>query len=223
MIRNPLYLWTAAILLWVGVFGATGVIPQRRLALTAPLDTAVPNVFETYVGTDIELAPDEQRVAGFTEYLFRSYATPGADAEDGASNPRAPSFTVYVGYYDSQTQGKTIHSPKNCLPGSGWEALGSEVATVETPNGAVEVNRYLLQNGDQQALVLYWYQGRGRVQASEYLVKWDLLRDAALRQRSDEALVRIVVPLWGSEEESFNLARSVAERLVPALENALPS
>ena len=223
MIRNPLYLWTAAILLWVGVFGATGVIPQRRLALEAPLDTAVPNVFETYVGTDIELAPDEQRVAGFTEYLFRSYAAPGTDAEDGVSNPRAPSFTVYVGYYDSQTQGKTIHSPKNCLPGSGWEALGSEVATVETPNGAVEVNRYLLQNGDQQALVLYWYQGRGRVQASEYLVKWDLLRDAALRQRSDEALVRIVVPLWGSEEESFNLARSVAERLVPALENALPS
>ena len=44
----------------------------------------------------------------------------------------------------------------------------------------------------------------------------------SLRQRSDEALVRIVVPLWGSEEESFNLARSVAERLVPALENALP-
>ena len=97
------------------------------------------------------------------------------------------------------------------------------MATVDTPNGAVVVNRYLLQNGDAQALVLYWYQGRGRVQASEYLVKWDLLRDAALRQRSDEALVRIVVPLWGSEEDSFNLARSVAERLVPALGKALPS
>ena len=94
MIRNPLYLWTAAILLWAGVFSATGVIPQRRLALEAPLDTAVPNVFETYVGTDIELAPEEQRVAGFTEYLFRSYAAPGADGEDRASNPRSVAETL---------------------------------------------------------------------------------------------------------------------------------
>ena len=223
MNRTP-YLWTAAIFLWVGVFGATGVIPQKRLSLEAPLGTVVPIVLETYVGTDIEIAPEEQRIAGFTDYLFRSYTAPGAEsASASASASRAPSFTVYVGYYDGQTQGKTIHSPKNCLPGSGWETLGSEMATVETPDGAVDVNRYLLQNGDEQALVLYWYQGRGRVQASEYLVKWDLLRDAALRQRSDEALVRIVVPLWGSEEESFNLAQSVAERLVPALDNALPS
>ena len=87
----------------------------------------------------------------------------------------------------------------------------------------MSVNRYLLQNEDVRALVLYWYQGRGRVQANEYLVKWDLLRDAVLRQRSDEALVRIVVPLSGSEEDSFRLARSVAETLVPALDQALPN
>ena len=223
MIRRPLYLWTVAVLLWVGVLGATGVIPQKRLSLDAPLSAAVPNVLEGYLGSDVEISLEEQRAAGFTDHVLRNYVAPVIDGDEGDSVSQVSSFSVYVGYYDSQTQGKTIHSPKNCLPGSGWEALGSEVATVETPNGAVEVNRYLLQNGDQQALVLYWYQGRGRVQASEYLVKWDLLRDAALRQRSDEALVRIVVPLWGSEEESFNLARSVAETLVPALENALPS
>ena len=221
--RNPLYLWTAAILLWLGVFGATGVIPQNRLGLEAPLSAVVPNVLETYVGTDIQIAPEEQSVAGFTDYLFRSYTAPKGDGEGSASASRAPSFTLYVGYYEDQTQGKTIHTPKNCLPGSGWEPLGSELAAVQTPRGPVFVNRYLLQNGDAQALVLYWYQGRGRVQANEYLVKWDLLRDAALRQRSDEALVRIVVPLWGSEDHAFDLAESVAERLVPALENALPS
>ena len=148
---------------------------------------------------------------------------PVGDGECDASASRVASCTVYGGYYDSQTQGRTIHSPKNCLPGSGWEALESEMATVETPNGPVSVNRYLLQNEDVRALVLYWYQGRGRVQANEYLVKWDLLRDAVLRQRSDEALVRIVVPLSGSEEDSFRLARSVAETLVPALDQALPS
>ena len=135
MIHNPPYLWTTAILLWVGVFGATGVIPQNRIALEAPLSIVVPNVFGSYVGTDVEIAPEEQRAAGFTNYLLRSYAAPVADGEEDASASRVSSFTVYVGYYDSQTQGRTIHSPKNCLPGSGWEALESETATVETPNG----------------------------------------------------------------------------------------
>jgi len=223
MIHEPRYLWTAAILLWVGVFAATGVVPQRRLSLDAPLDAVVPNVLSGYVGAEVEISQEEQRAAGFTDYLFRSYTAPRAEGAENDSASQPPLFTVYVGYYDSQTRGKTIHSPKNCLPGSGWEALGSEVATVDTPGGSVGVNRYLLQNGNARALVLYWYQGRGRVQASEYMVKWDLLRDAALRHRSDEALVRIVVPVVGPEDNAFELARSVAEKLVPALDNALPS
>ena len=64
MIQHPLYLWTTAFLLWVGVFGATGAIPQKRLALDAPLGAAVPNVFDSYVGTDVEISPQEQRAAG---------------------------------------------------------------------------------------------------------------------------------------------------------------
>jgi EpsI family protein len=85
----------------------------------------------------------------------------------------------------------------------------------------VIVNRYLLQNRTQQALVLYWYQGRGRVASNEYRVKWDLLRDAALRRRSDEALVRVVVPVR-SGEDAAALAVRVAETLAPAVAEALP-
>jgi len=220
--HSPLYLWTATVLLWIGVVGATGAIPQKRLSLEAPLGTAIPYVLEGYRGTDVEVDLEEQRIAGFTSYLLRSYGDPGGVFEETVPAARAPSFSVYVGYYDGQTQGKTIHSPKNCLPGSGWEVLGSTTTEVKGPDGSVSVNRYLLQNKNQQALVLYWYQGRGRVQANEYAVKWDLLRDASLRQRSDEALVRIVVPITESEDASLHLARSVAQSLIPALENALP-
>ena len=85
------------------------------------------------------------------------------------------------------------------------------------------VNRYLLQKDDQRTVVLYWYQGRGRVRASEYVVKWDLLRDAALRKRSEEALVRIIVPITSSEEQSFGLAERVAAEVSPALDEARPS
>jgi EpsI family protein len=132
---------------------------------------------------------------------------------------------VYVGYYDHQTQGKTIHSPKNCLPGSGWEALEAAPVKVTTPAGTVTVNRYLLQNKGQQALVFYWYQGRGRVASSEYQVKWELLRDAALRGRSEEALVRVVVYLNDQVDESraIEQATKVASDLVPAVFQSLPA
>ena len=42
------------------------------------------------------------------------------------------------------------------------------------------LNRYTLKNQGALAVVYYWYQGRGRIVANEYAVKWNLLRDAAL-------------------------------------------
>ena len=211
--------WAPALILWVGVALTSGVRSQRAMELRRPLGETVPTEIAGATGTEQEVSAEEARVAGFTDYLLRTYI---ASPEDAGTEEYA--FSVYVGFYDSQTQGKTIHSPKNCLPGGGWEALQSSVATVAVANDRREtVNRYLLQRQQEQALVLYWYQGRGRVAHNEYTVKWDLLRDAALHRRSDEALVRIVVPIEESEEEAFERARTVAADLIPAVDQALPA
>ena len=215
-------LWPPAIVLAIGALLATvGVRAQRALELRAPLATSVPGSIEGYSGRDIQISDQEIRAAGVTTYLARIFVTQDTLRAAGAGQPR--SFTLYVGYYDRQAQGRTIHSPKNCLPGSGWEPLTSTVASVPTDGGPVVVNRYLLQKGNERALVFYWYQGRGRVAANEYRVKWDLLRDAALLRRSDEALVRLVVPLVGTEDDALRLATAAARTLVPALYTALPS
>jgi EpsI family protein len=209
--------WTPAVVLGLGAVFVVGIDTQRTLPLVRPLEEVVPTSLNDRPGSDLVLSDAEVRVAGVTDYLFRVYETAGGTADSSY-------VTLYVGYYDRQLRGKTIHSPKNCLPGSGWEALQSEAVAVETDNGPVRVNRYLLQNKQQLALVLYWYQGRGRVQANEYVVKWDLLRDAALKQRSDEALVRVVVPIRGGDHDAaFAAAREAAERVIPALWDALPS
>jgi EpsI family protein len=208
--------WGPAGVLAVGAVLATaGVKAQRALPLRVPLAEAVPRQIEGIPSRDLALSAEEARVVGVTSYLVRNYQRP--DSGSGMA------FSVYVGYYDRQTQGRTIHSPKNCLPGAGWEPLASRPDTVRTAAGVVVVNRYLLQREREQALVLYWYQGRGRVAWNEYRVKWDLLRDAALRRRSDEALVRIVVPVHGSETEALNAARAAAAAIVPALRRALPA
>ncbi|HEY0304513.1 MAG TPA: EpsI family protein [Longimicrobiales bacterium] len=209
--------WGPAIILAAGALFTVGLDGQRTMALRAPLDQTIPKQMEGQVGSDVTISKEEQRVAGMTSYVMRVYSPTG-----NLQDQIAAKFSVYVGYYSAQMRGKTIHSPKNCLPGSGWEALTSAPATIATAAGPITVNRYLLKRGKEQALVLYWYQGRGRVEANEYRVKWDLLRDAAIKRRTDEALVRIVVPTTISEEEAFREAARVAAQLLPAVNQAMP-
>jgi EpsI family protein len=190
-----------------------GANSQQALPLRAPLSQLAAR-YDGYQERNETITAEEQRVAGMSSYLLRSYTRDSATA-----------FTVYVGYYERQVQGKTIHSPKNCLPGAGWEAVAAGEQVLATALGPVRVNRYLLVNKQQRALVYYWYQGRGRVESSEYRVKLQLLRDSALRGRSDEALVRVVVPLRSADAEGAagELGAHVSAELIPRVAEVLPS
>jgi EpsI family protein len=190
---------------------ALGTTRQQTMPLSAPLAT-IPATLGRYLSHDQPLTAEEQRVVGMSSYLLRNFSRDSVRA-----------FSVYVGYYDQQLQGKTIHSPKNCLPGAGWEPIAAGRETIATADGPATVNRYLLVNGGQRALVYYWYQGRGRVEADEYRVKLQLLLDSALRGRTEEALVRIVVPVTGDERAATELATWVAGHVLPAVGRVLPS
>ena len=81
---------------------------------------------------------------------------------------------LYIGYYKSQRQGATYHSPKNCLPGSGWAFLHTGTIALhgtQAPGPPVEINKFIIQKGLDKQLVLYWYQDRGRIITSEYWAK----------------------------------------------------
>lgn len=206
--------WLPGALLGTGCILILFINRQRDMPLAAPLES-LPDTVAGYAGLDQPISEGEQQVAGMDEYVFRVFPRDTLIA-----------FTLYVGYYESQTQGKTIHSPKNCLPGAGWEELAN--TTIAVPAGAGDstvVNRYLLQNGDDQVLVYYWYQGRGRVESNEYRVKWQLLRDAALHGRTEEALVRIVIPLLDGRtpDRADALAREAAGEIIPGMRRVLPS
>ena len=203
---KPATVWAPPALMAIAALFTVGIDTQRSLSLRASLADVIPVEVAGHYGEDKLISDAEVEAAGVTDYLLRDYGA----------------FSLYIGYYNRQLRGKTIHSPKNCLPGAGWEALASRVVDIPTPLGSVTVNRYLLQKENQRVLVLYWYQGRGRIQANEYLVKWDLLRDSALRQRSGEALVRIVVPIQTDEDAAFAIAAEMAAEVASALPAALP-
>jgi EpsI family protein len=190
-----------------------GISEPRANPLRDSLAT-LPSVIGGFGSTDQTLAADELAANGASDYLLRLFTNSSGEEV----------LSVYVGYYAHQRNGKTIHSPKNCLPGSGWEPLSAAIQQVSVPGGSVEVNRYVLAQNGRRALVYYWYQGRGRVAASEYQVKWELLRDAALKARTEEAMVRLVVPLGAAEgdAEADRLAIDMVREMVPALQQVLP-
>jgi EpsI family protein len=158
-------------------------------------------------------------VAGVDDYLNRIY-----QRDDGVTS-------LYIGYYASQQQGDSIHSPMNCLPGSGWQPL--QVRRVSIPDSRsnrssrlVTVNDVTIQKGDDRQIVLYWYQGQGRIVASEYLSKAWLFFDAVRTGRTDAALIRIVTPVQSSDSigdsDAERRAKDFAAVLLPHLEQLLP-
>lgn len=216
-------LFVPALLLAAGALLVAGARRQDVATLQRSLGE-VPFHFAGFSAERRAIDEGEQRVAGMSDYAYRVYR-----ADDDSTR----AFSVYVGYYDSQVTGRTIHSPRNCLPGAGWQVVESGTQSLQVAGAGVTVNRYILANGPMQALVYYWYQGRGRVAWNEYAVKWDLLRDAATRGRTEEALVRILVPIAPSRESSASewrarlaradtLAMQAAEGLVPMVEQVLP-
>lgn len=132
--------------------------------------------------------------------------------------------TLFVAYFKTQRTGKTPHSPKNCLPGSGWVPSESGFISIPIPGQSepISVNRYVVARGDNQSVVLYWYQSHNRVVASEYAAKIYTVADAIRYNRSDTALVRVVVPVnAGHVDQATQIGQSFIQAFFEPLRHYL--
>jgi EpsI family protein len=203
----------ATLIIAVGVYGARVAGSER------PVARQTLGALPTQVGTwraagDMAIDDESLGVLGVDDYVNRVY-------ERAASAPAS----LYIGYYASQRQGDTIHSPQNCLPGAGWQAVDSGTTDLDVNGAHVPVNRYMIQKGIDRQVVLYWYQGRGRVVANEYANKLWLMIDAARLHRTNGSLVRIVVPVraaTGGSVGADGAALDFARSLYPQLPAYLP-
>jgi EpsI family protein len=192
-----------------------------RVRLAGPL-SALPLTYETPAGrwagvVDTELSAQEAEVLKADATLLRTFRSPRSE-----SYP----LTLLVAYFEAQVEGRSPHSPKNCLPGSGWEPVESSIVNVAIPatGEKIPVNRYLLAKDEGRILMFYWYQSSRRAIASEYAAKLYLVRDALLLRRTENAIVRLSVPLrhaadQQSEDDAIELIRSV----YPAVREKLPA
>ena len=175
-----------------------------------PLAT-LPTIIDEWQGHEARpLADDVVALLGVDDYINRIYL----------SDSGVP-VGLYAGYYRSQRQGDTIHAPQNCLPGAGWRPVSSTTINLTSPGGSVPVNQYVIQKGLDQQVVLYWYQGRGRVVANEYANKALLMWDAATLQRTNGGLVRVMSPVTPGRDAAADVA-AFATALLPRLQRLMP-
>jgi len=165
------------------------------------------------LGADTQLDEPTMKVLRASDYLLRDYRrTDGLQAN------------LYVGYYASQKDGATFHSPLNCLPGSGWTLTEPAKRMISTPQGfSFQANQYVIQNGSQRVAMIYWYQGRGRTVASEYWGKIYTVIDSVRLRRSDAAMIRVTVPIVSVDAASLDAAAELAGKASEQLAEFVPN
>ena len=194
---------------------AEEVPPRQPLA-------SLPMQFNEWTGRrEADLTPEILAILGVDDYIVRTYRE-----KNGASW-----IGLYVGYHASQRQGDTIHSPLNCLPGAGWQPIDQGRRTIEVRRPGqsqappIEVNRVVIAKGLDRQLVYYWYQSHGRIVASEYWGKIYTVLDSVRYNRTDAALVRVIVPIRDGvpSESTEKSAVGFVQALFPLLPDYLPS
>jgi len=218
MIRRVLVV-CVCLLGWSGLLAAT--VESEQVPPRVPFQL-FPFEFDGWSGeNDTPLTEGELAVLRVDEYINRYY-----ESEAG------PGVGLYIGYFGSQRQGQTVHSPLNCLPGAGWQPMSKTYSTIQvhdperTGLETINVNDIVIQKGLDRQVVLYWYQSHGRVVPNEYVSRALMVYDAIRLNRTDAALIRVVSPILPNEESPHaagERARRFVQAMFPRLLQFLPA
>ena len=198
------WITTAMLMVSLGAYGFS--LRRYPDSLAAPLDSIESEIDGwTQTGTQ-PLGPSVLRRLVPTSYLSRTYRKDGHD------------LGLFIAYYEQQRAGESMHSPKHCLPGSGWEIWRYDSVTIPVLTTHAKLNQYFIQKAGQRMVVLYWYQSRDRIIADEFLGKVLLVRDTLLDGHTGGSIVRIMVPdVPGATAQALAFAGS----LIPQVQMCL--
>lgn len=145
------------------------------------------------------------------DYLSRQY-----------TNAAGSRVSLYLGYHSGGKGTGGIHSPKHCLPGSGWFELSSDRGSLDLGAERLKVVRAVYQKGEQKELYLYWFQVKGKTLSDEYSLKLAEITNSFLYRRRDSAFIRISVPFEADQAKAVALSEQFARDFHPVIQEFLP-
>jgi len=155
---------------------------------------------------DVPLSDDVQEVLRSDSWVYRQYHRP----EDGAV------ISVVNAYFADQSVGSQIHSPRNCLPGSGWSVGGVDPVTVPIGGSELACQLMSVERSGAKVDVLYWFRTRSGVVTGEYGLKWDLVKNSMARRPTDAVFLRFM-----TGRERTGAMRDLIAALAPHVDSAL--
>jgi exosortase D (VPLPA-CTERM-specific) len=191
---------------------------REEVALDRKTFNEFPLYYNNWIGRETILANNILGQLKLTDYINTTYRPVDGGMPVG----------LYVAYYASQRYGAQIHSPRTCLPGGGWEfneLKDREVAGVKNRDGGpLVVNRVVMRKGKDAQVVYYWFDERGRDITSEYTAKWFKFWDALMLNRTDGALIRVIVPVGNDSnlEEADVTLEGFLKEFYPLLADYIP-
>jgi len=146
-----------------------------------------------------------------TDYLSRSY-----------SNSRGDKLSLYIGFHNGGPNSGPIHSPKQCLPGSGWNRLKEDVRQVKFKDDKIPYVSAIYQKDTDKQLFLYWFQVRDQILTNEYALKLAMIKNSVLSNRRDSAFIRLSVMATDGEGKATEIGEQFIRDFYPAIREALP-
>lgn len=134
-------------------------------------------------------------------------------------------FWLFMAYFSSQKYGSQIHSPKHCLPGSGYKIQTIEPYVIDLDEKhSITVNRLLIASDRRKEIMFYWFETRSGVVSDEFGLKLDLMKNAIALKPTDAAICRVTMPLplQADFSEATELSVEFIRQFYPAMKAALP-
>ncbi len=191
--------------------GREDIIPQRKAFVTFPTQIG------TWRGRNDYLTQYYLDELKLTDYVIVNFVQPETHS----------AVNFYSAYYQSQRKGAVVHSPRSCIPGDGWQITHFEqrdFPDLGLDGQSLQVNRAIIEKGDNRQLVYFWFQQRGRNITNEYMVKWYLFYDAITMNRTDGSLIRLVTSVDKTEDIAAADLRlqTFMKDMIPELSGYLP-
>jgi len=210
---------TALLLLETVVFYSVA-LRAENLPPVSPLASFPTSVAGWDMYKDVKIEQETLDILKADDTLNRIYVKP-----QKASEALQEAY-LFVAFFKTQRSGQAPHSPKNCLPGSGFEPIESGPITIAVPGRGepIVVNRYLTARGEEKSVTLYWYQSHSRIIAGEFSAKFWLIADSIRYHRSDSSLVKVVVPVRNNDADAATrVATEFVQAIFAPISHQLPS
>lgn len=196
--------------------GLAALYVQTRSEAAVPMSKPL-NLFPVLLGNwvminESHFSDQVLEVLKPSDYLSRSY-----------KNAHGDQLGLYLGFHNGGPESGPIHSPKQCLPGSGWNRLNGEVHTLTIEGRKVSFVSSVYQKDQERQLFLYWFQVRNETLTNEYALKMAMIQNSLLANRRDSAFIRLSLMVTENESAALATGEKFMRDFVPLLTNFLPN